>query len=126
MPKHDPFKDTTQIRVIQSVVQDELKVERGEILKAVQAVGDNIKETMHAHFATKEDLANWKLRMYQEQDGKARELIVDHVKKDHRASLMPKPHYTGKQKAGILAAALGASGVIIKGVFDIISYYFPR
>lgn len=128
MPRDD-WEETTQVRMIRAEAKIAASEEGVGILKAVSRMADDIKEEMHKHFATKADLADWKLDMYQEQDGKARQLIREHVSHDHkpsispggRISMIPKTRFTKSQKNwfwGGLLAALSAAGYALKAYFS--------
>ncbi|MCP4677739.1 MAG: hypothetical protein GY854_19920 [Deltaproteobacteria bacterium] len=106
------INDDTQIRLIKAEARSAVEERSESILSAVRAVGEDIKREMHTHFATLADLADWKLDLYQELDTKTRGLISEHVKRDHRVSIIPgastaKGRITGKQIAA-LVSAIGA------------------
>jgi len=118
------LKETTQVRIIQSEAKTAIREERDAILTKVERIGDSIKDEMHRYFATKTDLANWQLRVYQEMDTKMRDILRLHVRKNHkisitpagRVSIIPKRRYTPTQKASITAGILGVISAIIYAI----------
>ncbi len=88
------------------------------ILKAIRQTRDDIKSEMREYFASKADLADWKIVLFQEMDIKVRECFNDHLKKDHKKlSLAPNPpgvigRLTAKQIGVIVTAAVGLAGAI--------------
>ena len=128
MPRDD-WEETTQVRMIRLEAKNAVAEEREGLIAEVRQVGDDIKEEMRRHFASKADLSDWVLKLHKEGDTRTRTLIQEHVSKDHKVSiipngqvsLIPKMRLTDKQKTWwftIIGGLLGAIGVAIKAYFS--------
>lgn len=110
-------EDDTQIRLIRAEARDAVAEKTDSILEAVRQTGEEIKDEMHSHFATKANLADWKLEIYQDTDTKISQRLSDHVKRDHRVSLLPgaptaKGRVSNRQIAGLVAALGTLAGAV--------------
>jgi hypothetical protein len=121
----DDLRDTTQIRIIRSEARHAILGEKRDILDAVDRLGVRLTAEIREHFATKTDLTNWKLEMHDHIEKRTQKVIDEHVRRDHRPSLVPggpyepRPRMTRGQKAGVWG---GAGGAILAIVYAIVEF----
>lgn len=116
MAKRD---DDTQIRVIRSVAQEEMRDERVFYLAEMRKALKDIKSEMHTHFATKADLANWELDLTEHHNRHVRKSLEDHTSKYHKPiSMIPKPAWS-KKTIGIISGVI----VILSGIATAIAAF---
>lgn len=112
--------DNTQIRIIRSVAQDEIRDERNFYLAEMRKALKDIKTEMRDYFATKTDLANWKLDLTEHNNRHTREVLKEHSAKYHRPiSLVPKPAFS-KKSIGIISGIVSIIAGIVIAVVKLI------
>lgn len=112
-------EDNTEIRLMRSVAQDEIRDERNFYLAEMRRGLDDIKTEIHAYFATKSDLANWELKLAEHHNRHVRKSLEDHTSKYHKPiSMMPKPAFS-KKTIGIISGII----VILSGIATAIAAF---
>lgn len=119
MPRDD-WEETTQVRMIRAEAKIAASEEGVNLLKAVARMADDIKEEMRNHFASKAELSDWVLKLHKEGDNRTRQLIGEHVSRDHKASIapsgrvsmIPKARLSGGQKSALIGALVGLLSAI--------------
>jgi len=110
----DDLRDTTQIRIIRSEARHAILGEKRDILDHIDRLGARLTAEIREHFATKTDLTNWKLEMHDHIEKRTQKLLNEHVRRDHRPSIVPggpyepRPRMSKGQKATVWGSLGGA------------------